>query len=294
MASINYQRTSLTRSLEVSKLISLHYFNFGKNYDFKGETHDFWELVFVDSGEINVTADSQSFVLEQGQLFLHPPGAFHNISANNRYSNVVIVSFECADNELLSVPQKPITLSELDKQLISIIIEEGAKAFSEPLNLVYLEKMTKSPNAPFGVEQRIKSAIEMLLISLIRAESVNPDEMDKSTHTQLKTVNAIKDLLNQNVRSRITLEYISDRLGYSQTYLKTLFKKKMGTSIIRYFNGLKILEAKRLISENEHSFSDIASMLGYESVQYFSTQFKAYVNMTPSEYLKSVRLLEVL
>ena len=101
-------------------------------------------------------------------------------------------------------------------------------------------------------------------------------------------------MLNENVRSRITLEFIADTLGYSQTHVKALFKKRTGTSIIKYFNGLKVQEAKKLISENEHSFSDIASMLGYDSVQYFCTQFKAYTNMTPSEYLKSVKILKVL
>ena len=291
---MNYQGNTLSCPVSVQQLISLHYFNFGKNYDFTGESHDFWELVFVDSGEITVTDGKSAHILEQGQIFLHHPGVFHNITANNRYSNVAVIGFRCQCAALHDVPRFPVSLATFEKQLINMIIEEGAKAFDEPLNLIYLEKMTKKTLVPFGAEQRIKCAVEMLLVSLIRAESATLNESDKSTYAQVKTVNAIKKLLTDSVRTRITLEYISDRLGYSQTYLKTLFKKRTGTSIIKYFNGLKVLEAKKLISENEHSFSDIAALLGYDSVQYFSTQFKAYANMTPSEYLKSIKILKVL
>ena len=291
---MNYQGNTLSTPVNVEKLVSLHYFNFGKNYDFTGESHDFWELVFVDSGEITVTDGHTSHILEQGQIFLHHPGVFHNITANNRYSNVAVVGFECGCPALTSVPRQPITLGALERQLINMIVEEGARTYAEPLNLIYLEKMTKKADGPYGAEQKIKCAVEMLLVSLIRSESAHADETDRSTYSQVKTVNAIKALLVENVRSKITLEFIADRLGYSQTHVKTLFKKRTGTSIIKYFNGLKILEAKKLISENEHSFSDIANILGYDSVQYFSTQFKAYANMTPSEYLKSVKILKVL
>ena len=291
---MNYQGNALSNSVALTQLVSLHYFNFGKNYDFSGESHDFWELVFVDSGEIIITDGNNSHILEQGQIFLHHPGVFHNITANNRYSNVAVVGFYCDGDALKDVAALPVALNAFEKQLINMIVEEGARTFDEPLNLIYLEKMTKKDHPPFGAEQRIKCAVEMLLVSLVRGSAETQDNTDRSTYTQVKTVNAIKTLLNENVRSRITLEFLADRLGYSQTYLKTLFKKRTGSSIIKYFNGLKVLEAKKLISENEHSFSDIAGLLGYESVQYFCTQFKQYANMTPSEYLKSVKILKVL
>lgn len=291
---LNYQPNSLKTELAIDDIISLHYFNFTKTYDFPGESHDFWEIVFVDSGEITVSDGVNSHVLEQGQIILHHPNVFHDIATNNQYSNIFIVTFNSRSKKLYDVPRQPITVSDFDKRLISIILEEGKRTFVEPLNLIYLEKMTKVDNPPFGAEQRIKQAIEMLLISLIRRDGEDNALENEAAVSHLRIVNEVKATLKENVRSKITLQFLSDTLGYSKTYLKIIFKKQTGTSIIKYFNSLKILEAKKLISENEYSISDIANMLGYESVQYFSTQFKNYTNMTPSAYLKSVKLLQVL
>ena len=104
---MNYQGNVLHSPLTVTQLVSLHYFSFGKNYDFSGESHDFWELVFVDSGEITVTDGNNTHILMQGQIFLHHPGVFHNITANNRYSNVAVVGFKCDCPALLDAPACP-------------------------------------------------------------------------------------------------------------------------------------------------------------------------------------------
>ncbi|MEG2842596.1 MAG: AraC family transcriptional regulator, partial [Ruthenibacterium sp.] len=45
------------------------------------------------------------------------------------------------------------------------------------------------------------------------------------------------------------------------------------------------------IREGSHNFTEIASMLGYNSIHYFSRHFKKVTGMTPSEYASSVKVL---
>ena len=52
---------------------------------------------------------------------------------------------------------------------------------------------------------------------------------------------------------------------------------------------LKVAEAKRLISEGKYRYTEIAEMLGFGSIHYFSRTFKLHTNMTPSGYEKSVK-----
>ena len=65
----------------------------------------------------------------------------------------------------------------------------------------------------------------------------------------------------------------------------------MTVSVMEYFKRLKIKEAKVLIRENNHNFTQIASILGYNSIHYFSRTFKNVTGMTLSEYANSVKSL---
>ncbi len=45
--------------INVTSIITLHYFEFPKSYIFPGESHAFWELLYVDKGEFIVTTDQE-------------------------------------------------------------------------------------------------------------------------------------------------------------------------------------------------------------------------------------------
>ena len=59
--------------------------------------------------------------------------------------------------------------------------------------------------------------------------------------------------------------------------------------MLQLYIFLKIEESKKLISQNKYTYTEIAYMLGFNSVHYFSRLFKAHTQMTPSEYSKSIK-----
>ena len=63
---MTYIKTKLKRSIDIDAIITLHYFEYMKDYVFDGESHDFWEFVFVDSGNLFVTAGDKE-VLDYSQ-----------------------------------------------------------------------------------------------------------------------------------------------------------------------------------------------------------------------------------
>ena len=70
------------REMAVDAIVTVHYFEYAKNYVFEGEKHDFWELLYVDKGEVEVMADSTGYRLRQGDMIFHKPDEFHNVFAN--------------------------------------------------------------------------------------------------------------------------------------------------------------------------------------------------------------------
>ena len=288
-----YLKNTLKSVIKINNIYTIHYFKYGKNFKVAPERHDFWEMVYVDSGEVGIIADDKEFTLKQGEAFFHRPNELHTIYTNDTFGNSAIISFECVGRTINYFADKIFVLGEFEKSLLGKIIKETPKCFSDKLNEIYLTKMTKRKNAPIGSEQLIKNCIELMLVSLLRGES--SDETVKqitdnvaSLHSD-KIVTNIIALLNERLYSTIDLDTIAKQLFFSKTYIKTIFKKNMGISIIQYYILLKIDESKKLISQNKFTYTEIAYKLGFNSVHYFSRLFKQHTQMTPSEYAKSIK-----
>lgn len=288
-----YLKNSLKSVIKVNNIYTIHYFKYGKNFNVLPERHDFWEMVYVDSGEVGIIADDKEFVLKQGEAFFHRPNELHTIYTTNSFGNTAIISFECSGRTINFFADKIFVFGEFEKSLLGKIIKETPRCFSDKLNDIYLTKMTKRKDAPVGSEQLIKNCIELLLVSLLRdtpsQETVKQITENVANLHSDKIVSNIIAILNEHLYSNINLDAIAKQLFFSKTYVKAVFKKNMNVSIIQYYILLKIEESKKLISQNRYTYTEIAYMLGFNSVHYFSRLFKSHTQMTPTEYSKSIK-----
>lgn len=293
-----YFRNSLSDVLKVPAIYTIHYFRYGRNFKFPLERHPFWELVFIDSGKAKITAGDKTFFMNQGEVCFHAPDVPHTISTEDEFCNSAIVSFDVGGRMTGFFENGVFKLNDYEKRLLSDLINEGKAAFVGRLDDPNQTKMTKSDCAPFGSGQFIKNTLELLLISIIRSNlpdgsAKNAESASASVHAD-RIVERIKELLQKRISSDVTLDEIASELFFSKTYIKTIFKKRVGKSIIKYYNDLKIDEAKKLISLNKYSVTEITYMLGFSSVHYFSRLFKKYTDMTPTEYMRSIKAENVL
>jgi len=275
----------------VKSIYTIHYFKYGRHFSFPPESHNFWEMVYVDSGTALIRTENGNLTLKQGEAVFHAPNIEHTISTEEGPANAAIISFECNSRTMKSFRDKTFIFGDKEKAILNEIINEGSKTYQEKLNDPHLSKMTKREDASFASEQLIKNNIENLLIYLLRNRDSNKIPQ-QSTNT-LKTdelAEKIIAILKSKVYETITLEEISKILYFSKTYIKTVFKKHTGTSVIQYFIDLKTEEAKRLIAENKYSFTEISDMLAFNSVHYFSRLFKQRTDMTPTEYANSIKV----
>ena len=281
-----YVKTQLQNIVNISKIVTVHYYEFDKNFVFQGEKHDFWEMVYIDKGRVQVRRDDEETVLSQGEIVFHKPNEFHSIRALDSAPNFFVISFVCT-SPLMQYLEKYHTV--LDKGLqpfISSIIAETEKTYVIPKNDPTLKKLVKKENAAIGGEQLIKTYLEQLLIFLIRnALKINdanvfPNKESMENHLVIAVKTEIKNALETPFR----LSEICSSLGYSKSYLSKLFKEQTGKSIASYAVQQKIKEAKRLIREQNLNFSQISDKLAFDNPQYFCRVFKRITGMTPTEF----------
>ncbi|MDC6388917.1 AraC family transcriptional regulator [Maribacter sp. PR1] len=81
-----------------------------------------------------------------------------------------------------------------------------------------------------------------------------------------------------------TSEHLASTLHRDYKILSKLFSKKEHTTIEKYFIKLKIERVKELIQLQQYTFSDIAYMLDYSSVNHLSRQFKNITGISMTDY----------
>ncbi len=288
---MKYVGTRLREEISVKELVSVHYFEFSKDYHFVGESHDFWEMLYVDNGEFIIETDSMQRKLKSGDIVIHKPNEWHaHLADGVTAPSVAIVSFKSSSLAMESIGSKCFHTGNRQRTLISRILEEAAKAFSNPLDMLYTKKLIRRDDAPVGSEQLIRNYITELLISILRDEAM-PVVTALKRNVDSGLFADISAFMEERLGGKISLDDIARFAGISKTAVKQLFKEKAGCGACEYFTRMKIDRAKEYIREGNYNFTEIAELLGYDSIHYFSRQFRNYVKMSPTEYSGSIRAL---
>ena len=289
-----FTRHKFEKVFNVTAVITLFYMELSKDFKYDGEKHDFWEMVYIDRGEMICTADEKQFVLKGGELTFHKPNEHHNLASNQKSApNVSIITFECKSPAMNYFGGKIFKLTPEEKGLLTKLFEEGLSAYEmtdrmNPLS----QNLTRVQNAPFGSSQATKNLLEYFLIKLSRNKESLPKNRRYSQQFHGSEISyevrEIIDILEAHLYSRLSLEQIADEIGKSVSTVKNIFKTYKKNGVIHYFNYLKIKEAKRLIRESSANFTEISESLAFDTPQYFSMTFKKYTGMSPLEYKNSI------
>ena len=287
---MDFSGISLRKTLNITKLYSVHYFEFSKTYAFPGERHDFWEMVYVDKGEIIATAEDTDFPVSSGEVLFHQPNEWHNIRANGTIApNVMVLSFQCQSSAMSAFVGKRMRPDSRQKELLSLILSECKGAFSSRLDDPYDNNIVRAKDQPVGSEQLVSLYLTEFLLSLLR-NLQQPRTVDRKSGS-LPLLDAIIAYMEHNINRKITLELLAAEFHISRSYIKKIFAQYKQTGAMHYLIRLRVTKAKDYLRESDKNVSQIAELLGYENVYYFCNQFKKLEGMSPLEYRKSVKAL---
>lgn len=145
----------------------------------------------------------------------------------------------------------------------------------------------------------IKTYLEALLITLIRNQKTASSTIEAAA--KIKQSSLQKEKAEQRIVQQI-LDYLKDNLSQSFTQDQLCRTFSLGekpvegafpvTDANRRLRSVQITEnrtSQNLYQRWRYNFTEIAAMLGYASIHYFSRDFKKTVGMSPSDYAKSVK-----
>ena len=280
-----YIKTKPKTIVNVAKIVTIHYYEFGRDFVFEGESHDFWEMVYVDKGNVAIKCgDDEEIILRQGEVIFHKPNEFHAIRSYESSPNFFVFSFVSSSPSMLHFEKLWSTLDRTQRSIISSIIDEAEKSYFITKNDPGLKKLIRKKDAPLGSEQLIKNYFELLLITFLRSlEEKTQSSLPFSGESE-PLICAIKEYIDARCEEKIRIEEICSAFGYSKSFLSRFFKSHTGDSLAHYAEKIKMSKAKELLRDKSLNISQVSAMLSFENPQYFARAFKKCFGMTPSEW----------
>lgn len=93
--------------------------------------------------------------------------------------------------------------------------------------------------------------------------------------------------IHEHYHEDITLGIIADEIQISKNYLGQIFRNGTGETFNQYLTRVRMEKARQMILEGKHYIYEIALKVGYTNIPYFSSQFKKYIGVNPSDLIKN-------
>jgi AraC-like DNA-binding protein len=269
-----YVYNRILPTINIPEIMAYYYTIKSPNYKFKGERHNLFELTFVDNGTLNTSIDGIDYILNPSDIIIYGKNQFHTQAVNSDSACsylTIMFDMECNDPSLISS-----RVFHCRKELY-----KSVRTFAKNI----------SSTIPYS-ENLILSNFHEIIIRLFQYDYLDIDDskLSKETHQhfQDELLEGILAYIDKKICTPITIGELCIKFSVSRSSLQTLFKENLNTSPKKYINDLKLAKSKQLIKENKHTISEIAFMLGFNSIHYFSRAFTQYYEISPSEYAQTL------
>lgn len=246
--------------------------------------HDFYEVYFFLSGNVQYNIESRSYLLTPGDVLLISPMELHQpmFSSGHRTYERIVLWISKQFLEGFSLPGQSFTdcfdttapghsnllrpegisrqfLTFLLEQLLSEYVSEDP--YQEIASMTYLAQVLIALNR-LARQQRTEDAVSA------------PDS----------AVYNILGYINEHYSEDLSLDYLANKFFISKYHLSREFQRLVGTSVHRYIIQKRLVMAKQMLSEGIPS-SEVYQHCGFGDYSNFYRAFKAEYQISPKDYV---------
>ncbi len=273
-----YHFIRILPQVRVSEILGYYYSIRDSGYHFEGEAHNFYELTYVDRGTLLTTVNDTSYTLKERELIIYGPGQFHTqqIQKGDSCSYItVLFNLDGTGEHYDFLSNQVFPYNKTIHSLMKTFVTESTSL------LPYMDSL-------------MLCILQETIIRLLQSEFTRDTAAAKKPvsearqHYHDELLEKILAYIDETIREPITIAEICQKFSMSRSSLQILFNENLQQSPKKYINELKLEKSRQLIGENKYTISEIALLLGFNSIHYFSRAFTQKYNMAPSEYAKTI------
>ena len=238
--------------------------------------HHRFELLIVLKKEGPARIGNHTHILHPGEAILIFPNQFHHYMDVKEGDLLwLFITFELGKRDsILGLQDGPRALDKATlegvQRVISLKSDMEARNGEHVLELSYelsriLRRMTELPVIP--------------------EDRRNIHSTDDARDVILERINSV---VRENLHRQITIADLAAEMGYSVSYLRAVFRDRLGVSLGRYIRESRLSHAAQLLQAGQISVTEVAEATGFESLFAFSRAFKNSYGVSPKAYSKLV------
>lgn len=139
------------------------------------------------------------------------------------------------------------------------------------LKIAIMDELTEALGKAIGKLLKLKKEVE-------KEEVAIPE--------QKTLLQQIEQYVEQNYKSKISLDEIADELHVNRSYLSRFYKNKTGVNLFDEILKLRIESAKEYLLKTDMKTYEVSEAVGFEDAGYFSKMFKKIMGVSPKEFRK--------
>ena len=262
---------------------------FGDRQPVRLNRHDYFEIVYVMSGEISCQVAERIFTCKRGELVVIGPSLYHRMWRHTwAHPKIATLYFmpeiiceaggNCERLEYLM----PFYLQE---DGFPFVVRTRSGVPAEILGLIrriHAAHPATTSLARLSVRTYLKMAL-ILLVNHYFPYIGNQHHHDPKRQA-LRRVVPLFEFLESHYNQAISVDDGADLLGISKPHFMRLFKQVTGQSFVSYLNHFRIAKAQALLTSSDKPIAQLSQEVGFCDQSYFGSVFRKTVRMTPLTY----------
>ena len=266
--SLNQDQSFTIRG--TAKLLNVASARYGGDWHSVPHTHNHAELFYIVGGKGQFLIEDQLYPVNTNHLVIINPNVTHTeVSLNAQPLEYIVLGIDGVE----------LSITENSNGQFCILDHFESMDITSCLRNILREMELKQP----GYEDICQAFMEILIIRLMRSTGLSvPTEPQNSVGNHQCA--AVRRYIDHHFKESLTLDQLAEEAHMNKFYLSHAFKQEYGISPINYMISRRLEESKYLLAETDLSMSQIAQLLGFSSLSYFSQAFRKTQGFSPMEY----------
>jgi AraC-like DNA-binding protein len=254
---------------------------------FRMNRHDYFELVYLISGEL-VWQVQDSFVTQsEGDLFVMTSPKFHRVTERSGpqadvrslfFDRHLLASVAGSDFEYLDYL---FTQAAIQRHLVS-----AETNLPGEVDALIREIARELPARSDRARLCIRTYVKMILVLLIDHIAVPGPRHSTASRRQesLDRLKPLFDRMERDYAGKISTEDAAEVVHMSLSTFRRTFQQITGESFVQYLNTFRIAKAQKLLASTDMPISEVCLEVGFCDQSYFGMMFRRLTQMTPRYY----------
>ena len=244
------------------KLLYVSTAKYGGDWHSTLHTHACTEIFYVVGGSGKFNIEGKLLPVTTDDMVIVNPNVEHTeVSYNKRPLEYIVLGVEGLEYS---------AGEDADERWFMTNMQNAREALLHALREMLREIEYKA----VGYELICQDLLEVLILRLMRHAGLQflptKTEHRKPGRKPSKECAAVRHYIDNHFKENINLDMLSELVHVNKYYMVHSFTKEYGISPINYLISRRIEESKYLLSDTDHSLSQISHMLGFSSPSYFS------------------------